>query len=515
MNIGKIKWRIWVVAVLMLLMSACSDKQYEPMAPHANVNFEKPNTEASADMLSSDTSAEVTPLQQKERVKQQRETYVGYSDTIHFETGVKALFPRRVAAIKEVVHENLFGIKSIDSDQSFNELGRDGVVFHLLANVHFPSGKIILHEQERSTLTTLALALQQDGSRKVLIVGHSDSSGNMQANRRLSVQRARAVATIFVKAGFAPSQVFFQGVGEFEPVQSNKTKDGRAANRRIEIVEASDFSHIAKVRLKSIRESGAPKGILSATMLLKNMRNQFYVLPMFSTSFRVPVKGRSFTGTRLLKYGMDTNTKKKKKSFLSAFSSFFEVHADEDKHQKYPRIPNILGDIVQPSKDRLTISEAKAKSASSWQNGYEANIAPLAVMLPHGKHLDIPSLPISKDEIELSVQSPLLKFYTSQKSIKPSLIFKGYDKLYNSGNAWLYRWKSSNKTLAKYGLIGLDILFKPFKDGDFNETHVERFPALLYYVSRGKIMVTSVYVHKRLFKKEKITINYLKSFLPI
>ncbi len=506
MNIGEVKWWLYVVTALMLLLSACAGKQHQPMAPHAK---------GSAEALGTEVSAEVTSVQQKERVKQQSEEHARYLGTIHFKTSISTLFPARVPAIKEVAHQSLFRIENIGGIQTSDTIDQDGVIFHLLANVHFPSGKIILHEQERNSLSLLALALQQDGRRTVLIVGHSDSSGNMQANRRLSVQRARAVATIFVHAGFAPSQVFFQGVGEFEPVQSNKTKDGRAANRRIEIVEASDFSHIAKVRLKSIRESGAPKGILSATMLLKNMRNQFYVLPMFSTSFRVPVKGRSFTGTRLLKYGMDTNTKKKKKSFLSAFSSFFEVHADEDKYQKYPRIPNILGDIVQPSKDRLTISEAKAKSASSWQHGYEANIAPLAVMLPHGKHLDIPSLPISKDEIELSVQSPLLKFYTSRKSIKPSLIFKGYDKLYNSGNAWLYRWKSSNKTLEKYGLIGLDILFKPFKDGDFNETHVERFPALLYYVSRGKIMVTSVYVHKRLFKKEKITINYLKSFLPI
>ncbi len=513
MKRGGVKWSNCVGIILILLLTSCAEKQYAPMLPHAKVYGVEKNRH-------SDGLSEIKQVKQA-KSKQYRhgmsldtepETIVR---DISFNEKLYELFPERVSNIKRVVQQSAFTIKNIQTEHLESSLSVNDVSFHLLANVDFPSGKFVLSDEERKVFSDLALALQQGAVRTVMVVGHSDSSGNTQANRRLSVQRAKAVANVFVKSGYSRSHIFFQGVGEYEPIQSNKTKQGRAENRRIEIIEATDFAHVAQVRLQAIRQSKAPKGVLSATMLLKNMRGQFYALPLFSTSFSASVKGSAFVGEQLLKYGVDTGVEKKKKSFLSAFSSFFEAHADEDKKTKYARIPNILGDSIKPSLTRADLADAKFMSVSKWQLGYEANVAPLAVMLDRGAHLDISAFPISRDGTKLMVKTSPLKLYTSQKSITPRVILKGYDKLYSNENTWLYRWKSSQKSLGKYGLIGLDILLKSFKDEDFQQTHIERFPALLYYVAQGKIMVASVYVHKRLFKKEKITINYLKSFLPI
>ena len=73
------------------------------------------------------------------------------------------------------------------------------------------------------------------GVEAVEIQGHSDSAGDEQFNRRLSLQRARAVREFFVKLGFPPEKLGVMGFGSSRPSVSNETPEGRATNRRIEI----------------------------------------------------------------------------------------------------------------------------------------------------------------------------------------------------------------------------------------------------------------------------------------
>lgn len=84
----------------------------------------------------------------------------------------------------------------------------------------------------------------QDRTRKmrILLVGHTDDTGSSQENADLSEKRAQAIATIFAQHGFDASQVYFQGAGETFPLADNRTDDGRARNRRVEIVDLSDES---------------------------------------------------------------------------------------------------------------------------------------------------------------------------------------------------------------------------------------------------------------------------------
>ena len=74
---------------------------------------------------------------------------------------------------------------------------------------------------------------------RILLVGHTDDTGNTQKNADLSEKRARAVAQIFASEGFDKHQIFYQGAGETLPVADNRTAEGRRQNRRVEIVDLS------------------------------------------------------------------------------------------------------------------------------------------------------------------------------------------------------------------------------------------------------------------------------------
>jgi outer membrane protein OmpA-like peptidoglycan-associated protein len=74
---------------------------------------------------------------------------------------------------------------------------------------------------------------------KILLIGHTDDTGSSELNADLSERRARAVARLFADHGIAADNVFYQGAGETLPVADNHTSEGRAANRRVEIVDLS------------------------------------------------------------------------------------------------------------------------------------------------------------------------------------------------------------------------------------------------------------------------------------
>jgi hypothetical protein len=71
------------------------------------------------------------------------------------------------------------------------------------------------------------------------LVGHTDDTGSSQANADLSEARARSVARIFVSRGFSEDQIFYQGAGETLPIADNHTEEGRARNRRVEVIDLS------------------------------------------------------------------------------------------------------------------------------------------------------------------------------------------------------------------------------------------------------------------------------------
>ncbi len=88
----------------------------------------------------------------------------------------------------------------------------------------------------RADLAVLARHLNKYASSNVQVIGHTDNVGTASYNLNLSRQRAAAVANTLISDGVASSRITAIGRGESEPVASNLTPEGRAQNRRVEIV---------------------------------------------------------------------------------------------------------------------------------------------------------------------------------------------------------------------------------------------------------------------------------------
>jgi outer membrane protein OmpA-like peptidoglycan-associated protein len=114
-----------------------------------------------------------------------------------------------------------------------------GIVITLSGGVLFASNKSELLPAARLKLNTVAETLtQQDPESKMVVEGHTDSQGSMDSNQELSQRRAQAVRDYLVSRGIASDRVTAAGFGSTRSVADNATPDGRANNRRIEIVVA-------------------------------------------------------------------------------------------------------------------------------------------------------------------------------------------------------------------------------------------------------------------------------------
>ena len=70
----------------------------------------------------------------------------------------------------------------------------------------------------------------------IVIEGHSDAAGGESYNQMLSVKRAQAVANVLAERGIPPSRIHVVGHDESQPIASNDTSEGRAQNRRVELI---------------------------------------------------------------------------------------------------------------------------------------------------------------------------------------------------------------------------------------------------------------------------------------
>jgi outer membrane protein OmpA-like peptidoglycan-associated protein len=93
----------------------------------------------------------------------------------------------------------------------------------------------VVKPQARDNLRNLAQSLDKYPGSDLLILGHTDSIGTDEYNKRLSVRRADAAAEYLIGQGVARSRIATGGLGEEEPVASNDTEQGRSQNRRVEV----------------------------------------------------------------------------------------------------------------------------------------------------------------------------------------------------------------------------------------------------------------------------------------
>jgi len=104
--------------------------------------------------------------------------------------------------------------------------------------IYFDTGKSELKPESDAAVGEIAKLLKSQPELKVFIVGHTDMAGDPAANVRLSQARAQAViGALVTKYGIAPSRLTPFGAGPYAPVATNRTDEGRAKNRRVELVE--------------------------------------------------------------------------------------------------------------------------------------------------------------------------------------------------------------------------------------------------------------------------------------
>jgi outer membrane protein OmpA-like peptidoglycan-associated protein len=112
-----------------------------------------------------------------------------------------------------------------------------GMVITLSGSVLFASAKSDLLPQAQAKLSEVADVLtKQDSDSKIVVQGYTDSQGSASFNQDLSQHRADAVRTYLVSHGIASDRITAQGFGPGNPIADNASAEGRANNRRVEIV---------------------------------------------------------------------------------------------------------------------------------------------------------------------------------------------------------------------------------------------------------------------------------------
>lgn len=112
----------------------------------------------------------------------------------------------------------------------------EGVKVTFDAAILFELNSSYLTDAAHLKLQELARALEKQSYQAIQIAGHTDSSGTDEYNAWLSERRAESVKSYLESLGIAGEKMSTRGYGESEPVASNDTPEGQAANRRVEVI---------------------------------------------------------------------------------------------------------------------------------------------------------------------------------------------------------------------------------------------------------------------------------------
>jgi OOP family OmpA-OmpF porin len=130
--------------------------------------------------------------------------------------------------IKELMKQDVTG------SEMFEALNRDG---HVALYINFDTGKSVIRDESRPIIEQIVQMLKENPQLKLSVEGHTDNTGNPASNKTLSEERAKSVVSAIVSQGIDVVRLSAAGYGQDKPIADNNTEEGRAMNRRVELVK--------------------------------------------------------------------------------------------------------------------------------------------------------------------------------------------------------------------------------------------------------------------------------------
>ncbi len=124
--------------------------------------------------------------------------------------------------------------QEITSNDILTALNTDG---HIALYINFETGKSDIKPESQKIIDQIVEMLKSNPTLKISIEGHTDNVGNPQSNQTLSENRAKAVMNAIISKGIDKLRLSSKGWGQTKPTVDNNTEDGKAKNRRVEIVK--------------------------------------------------------------------------------------------------------------------------------------------------------------------------------------------------------------------------------------------------------------------------------------
>ena len=124
--------------------------------------------------------------------------------------------------------------QDIQAADIFEKLSTEG---HIALYINFETGKSDIKAESQKVIDEIVEMLKTNASLKVSIEGHTDNVGNAASNKTLSESRAKAVMNAIIAKGIDKARLTSKGWGQEKPIADNGTDDGKAKNRRVEIVK--------------------------------------------------------------------------------------------------------------------------------------------------------------------------------------------------------------------------------------------------------------------------------------
>lgn len=171
--------------------------------------------------------------------------FTGYDVPEHYVTAHKG--PQWVAVVaSEMTGDSSYVVTTVLTEEMKQEMTTDATAWAAaidqtghaaIYGIEFDTGRATLKAESVKVLNEVLGLLQAKPEWRMRIEGHTDSTGTKAGNQTLSQQRAAAVVAWLVQNGIAAGRLSSAGLGDTKPIADNGTDEGRARNRRVELVK--------------------------------------------------------------------------------------------------------------------------------------------------------------------------------------------------------------------------------------------------------------------------------------